>query len=52
VQGTVHDPASSQELGRYSVTKTFAWGGIYGAVTKTDDVEEGFAQSVADGLRK
>jgi hypothetical protein len=35
-------------LGRYTVTKTFAWGGIYGGVTSIKDVEAGFADAVAD----
>ena len=35
-------------LGEYEVKKTFAWGGIYGASTKIEDVEAGFAEGVAD----
>lgn len=35
-------------LGRYEVTKTFAWGGIYGASTGIRDVEEGFADAVVN----
>ena len=35
-------------LGRYMVTKTFAWGGLYGVATSIKDVEEGFANAVAD----
>src|SRR5262245_2355153 len=41
------DQATQSTLGQYEVTKTFAWGGIYGAVTRIDDVEEGFANAVA-----
>jgi len=41
------DQATQNTLGRYEVTKTFAWGGIYSAVTRIDDVEEGFASAVA-----
>jgi hypothetical protein len=40
------DPGQSV-LGKYEVTKTFAWGGLYGMGTKITDVEEGFAESVA-----
>jgi len=32
------------------VTKTFAWGGIYGASTTIEDVEEGFAEAVVELL--
>jgi hypothetical protein len=32
------------------VTKTFAWGGIYGAAKDIEDVEEGFAEAVAQIL--
>ena len=35
-------------LGRYMVTKTFAWGGLYGVATSIKHVEEGFANAVAD----
>jgi len=41
------DQATQDTLGRYEVTKTFAWGGIYGVATRIDDVEEGFANAVA-----
>jgi hypothetical protein len=42
------DPATQKLLGTYLVTKTFAWGGIYGGVTSIKDVEAGFADAVAD----
>ena len=42
------DPATQSVLGTYVVTKTFAWGGIYGGVTTIRDVEVGFAEAVAD----
>ena len=44
---TVRDPGTSASLGEYDVTKTFAWGGIYGATTTIEDVEAGFAEAVA-----
>ena len=40
--------ASGTTVGQYQVAKQFALGGIAGAVTSTDDVEEGFAKSVAE----
>jgi hypothetical protein len=51
-QALVRDPATSRELGRYSVSKTFAWGGIYGGMTKIEEIEAAFAESVAAGIRK
>jgi hypothetical protein len=34
----------------FTVDKTFAWGGIYGASTHIEDVQPAFADAVADGL--
>jgi len=34
------------------VSKQFAFGGVYGASTKIEDVEEGFTRSVAEILRE
>jgi len=45
---TLRDSAKGATLGEYEVKKTFAWGGIYGAATKIEDVEVGFAEGVAD----
>jgi hypothetical protein len=39
---------SGESLGRYRVEKSFAGGGFYGASTGVEDVEYGFAKSVAD----
>jgi hypothetical protein len=39
--------ASGKEVAEYKVAKDFALGGIAGATTSVDDVEEGFAKSVA-----
>lgn len=41
---------SRETLGEYEVSKTFAWGGIYGASRDVDDVEVGFAGGVATVL--
>ncbi len=46
------DPITQAALGEYEVTKTFAWGGIYGGSTKIEDVEVGFAEGVAEALLK
>ena len=42
------DGASGQVLGKYQVSKQFAFGGWYGAFTRIQDVEKGFAKSVAE----
>jgi hypothetical protein len=34
-------------VGEFELKKTFAWGGIYGAVTSMDDIENTFADGVA-----
>jgi len=43
----LEDRGRAVQIGRYQVTKTFAWGGLYGAVTKLTDLEPGFAEAVA-----
>jgi hypothetical protein len=44
------DPRSGATFGTYDVDKTFAWGGVYGASTRIEDIEDGFAQSVAAAI--
>jgi len=41
------DERTGQQVGKYEVSKDFAFGGIYGGTTTMDDVEDGFAKSVA-----
>ena len=43
--------AGGQTIGQYQVAKQFALGGIAGAATTPQDVEEGFAKSVAEIFR-
>jgi hypothetical protein len=38
------------KVAEFDVEKTFAWGGIYGASMSIEDVEEGFAGGVAEGI--
>lgn len=38
-------------VNHFTVSKTFAWGGIYGASTSIIDVENPFAEAVANGLK-
>jgi hypothetical protein len=42
------DATSGATLGQYRVSKQFAFGGIYGGATSIEDVEKGFAKSVAE----
>jgi len=46
-QVSLEDRLRDSVLGKSEVTKTFAWGGIYGGTTSIKDVEEGFAEAVA-----
>jgi hypothetical protein len=41
------DDAGGQQIGKYKVSKDFSFGGIYGGSTSVEDVEGGFAKSVA-----
>lgn len=41
------DSTTKQAIAEYEVTKTFAWGGAYGAGTTIRDIEDGFASAVA-----
>lgn len=49
IDGTVtfSDAASGKQIAQYNVSKDFAFGGLYGGVTRIEDVEKGFARSVA-----
>lgn len=47
---TLEDRTLQKVLGKSEITKTFAWGGIYGGTTEIKDVEEGFAEAVASVL--
>ncbi|MBI1893281.1 MAG: DUF4410 domain-containing protein [Candidatus Rokubacteria bacterium] len=51
-QVVLEDREKQEPLGRYEVTKTFAWGGIYGGATRIEDVEEGFTTAIVDLLLK
>lgn len=47
---TLRDEATNELLGQYEVSKQFAFGGVYGATTDVEDVEEGLAKGIADIL--
>jgi hypothetical protein len=44
---TLEDRSRPAVIGEFAVTKTFAWGGIYGGTTGIKNVEDGFAEAVA-----
>ncbi len=46
----VTDRKSGAVMASYKVSKHFAFGGIVGAVTSIQDVEKGFARSVAEAV--
>jgi hypothetical protein len=51
IDGTLTLEDSGREsLAKYVVNKTFAWGGLHGATTTIEAVEEGFAEAVAEIL--
>jgi hypothetical protein len=48
---TLSDSQSGVPIAKYQISKTFAFGGMYGGITNIHDVEKGFAKSVADAIR-
>lgn len=49
IEATVDlDDASGKSVAEYKVSKDFALGGIAGATTSVEDVEDGFAKSVVE----
>lgn len=44
---TVYQMPEHTVIGEFQLQKTFAWGGIYGAATSMDDIENTFADAVA-----
>jgi len=48
----VEDPTTNELLAKYKVTKTFAWGGIYGGSATIESIEPAFAKSVATVILK
>lgn len=49
-QITVYELPSQKPLSTFTISKTFAWGGIYGATTTMETVEEEFAKAVAKAI--
>ena len=46
-QVVLEDREKREALAKYEVTKASAYGGIFGGVTKIEDVEEDFANAIA-----
>ena len=46
----LNDWATKGVVAQYEVTKTFAWGGLYGGFTGIKDVEDGFSKAVAASI--
>lgn len=47
---TVFALSQRQKIAEFDIDKMFAWGGIYGALTSVEDVEQGFAEGVAEAV--
>ncbi len=45
-----HMSAGNESVAEFTIQKTFAWGGIYGASTRIEDVEPAFAEGVAEAI--
>jgi hypothetical protein len=48
----IREAASAQQISGGEAGKTFAWGGIVGAIKGIEDLEADFAKEVVQGLRK
>lgn len=44
----IEDKANNQVLARHEVSKTFAWGGMYGGTTRMEEIEPAFAEAIAN----
>ena len=47
---TVLEMPGRTTVGKFAISKTFAWGGIYGGTTTMEDIETTFADGVAAAL--
>ncbi len=43
-------PGEPESVAEFSLRKTFAWGGVYGASTRIEDIEPAFAEAVAEAI--
>jgi len=47
---TLTDYTFGDQIAKSDVSKTFAWGGMYGGFTQIKDIEDGFATAVASSF--
>jgi len=47
----VYDSATNAQVNGFKITKTFAWGGVYGATKNITDIEDPFVDAIYAGLR-
>lgn len=47
LMGLVFEMPGHTRVGEFTLKKTFAWGGVYGAATSIEDIEDTFADGVA-----
>jgi hypothetical protein len=47
IDGVLVLRSNGATLAEYDVSKTFAWGGVYGAATEMEEIEQGFAERAA-----
>lgn len=52
IKSTVTHKDNSGNTGAFRVNKTFAWGGMYGAFTDVEDIEESLIDSIVRTLTK
>lgn len=44
--------AAVEPVAEFSINKTFAWGGVYGASTRIEDIEPAFFQGISEAIVK
>lgn len=47
---TVYQNPGRKKVGEFTLNKTFAWGGIYGASVTMDTIEDTYAEAVAEAV--
>ncbi len=43
-------PAENESVAEFTISKTFAWGGLYGGTTRIEDIEQAFCLGVAEAI--
>ena len=47
---TLFEMPAKNQVGKFTINKTFAWGGIYGGTTSMETIEQTFADGIAAAL--